>query len=93
MARRKLVWRLCWPIAVSRRESDPSCFVSLQTIFDGDKDGDDCAPGPLVDVGLAPFVADDGEAPPDGDVPAPKFVWPVMSAGDARLDTGGPGKT
>lgn len=79
---------------MSRFESDVSCFWSLQTLFDDDCVG--CAPAAPVDVGLAPFVVDVAEVgvPLDGDDPgAPNDVWPVMSAGEARLDTGGPGKT
>jgi hypothetical protein len=45
-------------------------------------------PRTTVAVGLACFPVDDGDE-------LELFVdsWPVMSAGDARFDTGGPGKT
>jgi hypothetical protein len=52
-------------------------------------------PEPFVDVDLAFFpvdVDDDDEDPdPEGDEPFADNA-PVMSAGDARFDTGGPGK-
>ena len=75
---------------VPRRVSDVPRFCSLQTWLNVL-----CAvgfpPDPFVAVGLAFFLVDDGEGFPDGDE---LFVvnWPVMSAGEARFDTGGPGK-
>jgi hypothetical protein len=52
-------------------------------------------PEPFVDVDLAffPVDVDDGDEDPDpeGDEPFADNS-PVMSAGDARFDTGGPGK-
>lgn len=94
MARMKLKRRLCGSMLVPRRESDVPRFCSWQTRLNGV-----CAvgfpPDPFVAVGLAFFPVDDGEEfpeVPDGDE---LFVvsWPVMSAGEARFDTGGPGKT
>lgn len=90
----KLMWRLCGEMPVSRCESSALRFWSLQTRLT-----DDCgtpvggAPDP-VDVGL-PFFAVVGEdefpAGDDDDEPFPDS-WPVMSAGEARFDTGPPGK-
>jgi hypothetical protein len=90
------MWRLCCAMLVSRRESVASRFCSLQTRLKGD-----CAipvgcapePAPFVDVGLPFFAVDDEyEFPPgDDDEPFPDS-WPVISAGEARFDTGPPGK-
>jgi hypothetical protein len=61
----------------------------LQTRFNGV-----CAPEPLVDVGWAFFLelVDDGDEDPDPEDEPFAGAPPVMSAGDARFDTGGPGK-
>jgi len=62
-------------------------------MFEGDCDDDGC-PDPFVGVDLTPLVVA-VEAPPvepDGEADPAKFVWLDISAGDARLDTGGPGK-
>jgi hypothetical protein len=90
----KLMWRLCCTRPVSRRESGASRFWSLHTRFKGD-----CAPpepepepAPFVDVGL-PFTAvDDGDEFPAGDDEPFPDGWPVESVGEARFDTGPPGK-
>ena len=92
----KLMWRLCCSMPESRRESGASRFWSLQTWLKGD-----CAipvgglePAPFVDVGL-PFssVDDDGGELPAGDEDDPfPDNWPVISAGEARFETGPPGK-
>jgi hypothetical protein len=58
----------------------------LQTRFNGD-----CAPEPLVDVGLAFVPVGDGDEFPEDEPFAD--TSPVISAGEARFDTGGPGKT
>jgi hypothetical protein len=52
-----------------------------------------CAPGPepapFVDVGLPSFAVDDGDEFPPGDDDEPfPDSWPVISACDARFDTG-----
>jgi hypothetical protein len=45
-----------------------------------------------VDVGLPFFAVDDeGEFPAGDEEPFPDS-WPVISAGEARFDTGPPGK-
>lgn len=73
-----------------RLESDANGlrFWSLQTLLfdDGDVADVGCAPDPPVDVGLEP--PDEPEPEPE-----PELGLPVMSAGEARFDTGGPGKT
>lgn len=88
------MWRLCCAKPVSRRERDASRFWSLQT-----RPKDDCAipvggaPEPFVDVGLPFFAVDDGYVFPGGDDDEPfPDNWPVISAGEARFDTGPPGK-
>ena len=94
----KLMRRLCCAIPMSRRDSGALCFWSLQTRLKGD-----CAipvgcapepePAPFVDVGLPFFAVDDGDEFPPGDDAAPfPDSWPVISAGEARFDTGPPGK-
>ena len=91
----KLMWRLCGAMFVSRRESSALRFSSLQARFKGD-----CAfpveepePAPFVDVGLPFFAVDDGDEFPAGDDDEPfPDSWPVISAGEARFDTGPPGK-
>jgi len=45
-----------------------------------------------VDDGLGFFAVDDGDVFPPGDDDEPfPDDWPVVSAADARFDTGGPG--
>jgi hypothetical protein len=87
------MWRLCGAMPVSRCESSALRFWSLQTRLKGDcAIPVGCAPDP-VDVGL-PFFAVDGEVEfpaGDDDEPFPDS-WPVISAGEARFDTGPPGK-
>ncbi len=81
---------------MSRRESDASRFWSLQTRLKGDcAIPVGCAPEPalFVDVGLPFFTVDDGDEFPPGDDDEPfPDSWPVISAGEARFDTGPPGK-
>jgi hypothetical protein len=96
MARMKLVWRLCCAMLVSRRERGASRFWSLQTRLK-----DDCAipvgcalePEQFVDVGLPFFPVDNEYEFPAGDDDDPfPDSWPVISAGEARFDTGPSGK-
>jgi hypothetical protein len=90
-----LMWRLCCAMPLSRRESGASHFWSLQTRFKDDR-APKTEPAPFVVVGL-PFLAvdnGDGEAkllPGEDDKHLPD-CWPVISAGEARFDTGQPGK-
>ena len=98
MARIKLTRRLCWVMPELRLESEANAlrFCSLQTlVFDeGDVAEVGCEPDPPVDVGLAPLVAEAVEVPPpdEPELLPPEVRLPVMSAGEARFDTGGPGK-
>ena len=85
----KLVRRLCRLMSMPRRESAASRFCSLQTRFNGACPVG-CGPEPVAVVGLPFFAVDDGdESPPEGEESS---GWPVMSWGEARFDTGGPGK-